>query len=55
MKKAAVIPTTDSSTATNDDDEDDTDTTKTTKSKNVTPFRTSASDKKNKIFSRFRR
>ena len=55
LKKAAVEPSANSSTATNDDDEDDSDTTKTTKSKNVTPFRTSASDKKNKITSRFRK
>ena len=61
LKKAAVIPKTDTSTNdgsnnTSDDDEDDADTSKTTKSKNVTPFRTSASDKKkNKITSRFRK
>ena len=60
LKKAAVVPSTDTKTSdgsndTSDDDEDDADTTKTAKSKNVTPFRTSASDKKNKITSRFRK
>jgi len=51
LKKAAVVPTTDTETndANSDDDEDD-DTTN-----NVSPFRPVASAKKNSIVSRFRK